>query len=198
MPHSTNNKYRREDYFYLPCTFKAVLGNLIGLFVVNVFVVCIHQTTLKDFRVLSGTIGASFCQVLSGFTLPVLPLQWSPNAVTFLWVPFYLSLFLLSLEKDCSFHCTGYQLLASYSVELLLLLLLNTLACKFHKTLDIYLIVSLNRKLDKWDSYLFSMSDIGNHEFSDLKCCSLPPGMPCWHPQPHPFCVAVLCLVIGG
>lgn len=53
---------------------------------------------------------APVVRIVARFTLPVLPLQWSPNAVTFLWVPFYFVSFLpFSGQKTVCFslHCLG-------------------------------------------------------------------------------------------
>lgn len=97
------------------------LCTLFGVFVVKVFVVCIHQTMLSDFRVLSGTFGAYSCQILLRLPPPCL----APSVVTkcshFSLGPFFiLSPFFLSLDKQLfSFHRIIWgPTFSSYSVEL--------------------------------------------------------------------------------
>lgn len=96
---------------YIPSVFsdQSCIGHLIWGHVVSLFVVCI-KLDLKPLGSSLVSLVLILARFSSSFTFPDLPLQWSPNTVTSLWVPFYFVSFLaFSAQNIVSFlmHCFG-------------------------------------------------------------------------------------------
>lgn len=109
----------------------------LGIGIDTISVVCIHPVMLQDFKISLAPLVLIPARSFPDFTLPVLPLQWSPNAVTFLWVPFFiLSLFSWQNNVFLLIALFGYMLFASNCVGLSV-----TYHVRFrkHKTSTVYL-----------------------------------------------------------